>query len=110
MWLKNPLQIPPVFTDLLMLLGLPRTRFTVFVLCSFPGEENVIAVPLGSRSVRITLKGPAHLCKYNLILTCFYFLIVYVAKTKIFHCVLRSVGKRLKDFANHSEIVSITRE
>ncbi|XP_054999023.1 ADAMTS-like protein 3 isoform X7 [Sorex araneus] len=25
-------------------------------------EENVIAVPLGSRSVRITVKGPAHLC------------------------------------------------
>lgn len=41
------------------------------VLCSFLGEENVIAVPLGSRSVRITVKGPAHLCKWNLVLTVF---------------------------------------
>lgn len=37
--------------------------FIASVLCSFLEEENVIAVPLGSRSMRITVKGPARLCK-----------------------------------------------
>ncbi|KAI4560113.1 hypothetical protein MJT46_012351, partial [Ovis ammon polii x Ovis aries] len=47
-------------------------------------EENVIAVPLGSRSVRITVKGPAHLCKQDLILTFFFFSESLFSKENVF--------------------------
>lgn len=39
--------------------------FSKTVVLIFPAEETVIAVPYGSRSARITVKGPAHLGMYD---------------------------------------------